>query len=410
MIKNLLFAGLISMISISVSAQCEDWVNPSPSSGWTDFDPMPCNGESQEITAFEVYQSEAYMLEGALVGGNYTFSVCNGTGAGAWVPEFTIIAPSGAVDAFGAGDGDGCSITWTASEEGTYIVVINEAENCGVAGADNGGFPMITTNSGGNECSEPPVLVEGAESFEADTENLPECWQAIDADGDGFNWGLIVSTDVAFDGTVAAVSYSFDNGTVSPLTPDNYLITPHLNIQEGDSLYYVVRTLDGGWPAEKYSVLVSTTGTAVEDFTDEVFTEVLESASYEGRTVDLTEYAGQAIYIAFRHFDSTDNFGFALDAIALPGVNCNPDAVTELDKVESHLFPNPATDNLNITSSLQGAATVRVFDAIGRVVIENNVNLSQTTYTQNISSLENGIYTIQISTSDKVATQRFVKQ
>src|SRR5690606_29783836 len=100
---------------------------------------------------------------------------------------------------------------------------------------------------------------------------------------------------------------------------------------------------------------------------------------------------GQAIYIAFRHFDSTDNFGFLLDAIALPGVNCIPDAVTELETVESNIFPNPATDNLNITSSLQGAATVSVFDAIGRVVLENNVNLSQATYIQSISSLENGI-------------------
>src|SRR5690606_16762114 len=98
------------------------------------------------------------------------------------------------------------------------------------------------------------------------------------------------------------------------------------------------------------------------------------------------------------------------DGILLPGVNCNPDAVTELETVESSVFPNPATDYLNITSSLQGAATVRVFDAIGRVVLENNVNLSQATYTQTISSLENGIYIIQISTADKVATQRFVKQ
>ncbi|MCB0641040.1 MAG: T9SS type A sorting domain-containing protein, partial [Phaeodactylibacter sp.] len=71
-------------------------------------------------------------------------------GAGSWVPEFTIIAPSGAIEAFGPGDGDGCSITWTATEEGEYLVVINEAGECGGGPntGTNNGYPAITCNSG----------------------------------------------------------------------------------------------------------------------------------------------------------------------------------------------------------------------------------------------------------------------
>ncbi|MCB0639990.1 MAG: T9SS type A sorting domain-containing protein, partial [Phaeodactylibacter sp.] len=67
-----------------------------------------------------------------------------------WVPEFTIVAPSGTIDAFGPGDGDGCSITWTATEAGEYLVVINEAGECG-GGPNTGtsnGYPAITCNSG----------------------------------------------------------------------------------------------------------------------------------------------------------------------------------------------------------------------------------------------------------------------
>ncbi len=143
-----------------VQAQCEDWLSPTATSGWTDFNTTfggaPCNDGTgcpfNEITAFEVFASEAYAVDNFVAGGTYKFSVCNGPGSGSWVPEFTIIAPSGAIDAFGPGDGDGCTITWTASEEGTYLIVINEANACG--GGNNtstsNGFPALTCVSGAN--------------------------------------------------------------------------------------------------------------------------------------------------------------------------------------------------------------------------------------------------------------------
>src|SRR5690606_11478760 len=130
-----------------------------------------------------------------------------------------------------------------------------------------------------------------------------------------------------------------------------------------------VRSLNHNYSEEEYTVLVSTTGSAVADFTDEVFADNLENVNeWQSRTVDLSSYDGQIIYLAFRHNGTSDLVGFIIDAVKLPGtVICNPDAVTELETVESNPFPNPATDNLNITSSLEGAATVRVYDATGRV-------------------------------------------
>ena len=406
MIKNLLIAGLATLISVTVNAQCMDWVSPSPTTGYLTFGDIPCNGQSREIS-YGVVKSEAYILSNVQVGTNLTFSMCDGPDAGAWIPDFTVIAPSGEVDAYGAGDGDGCSITWTASEEGIYLIVINEADNCGMEDEIENGLGKITTNSGGMEC---PEFLEGAESFESADGSLPACWQAVDADGDGSNWAISSDEGPGVEGDqyISSYSYDGDNG----LTPDNYLITPQVTLGSNDSLYYAVRSLHHNYSEEEYTILVSTTGTEIADFTEEVFAETLEYVNeWQARTVNLSAYDGQTIYLAFRHHGTSDVWGFIIDAVKLPGtVNCNPDAVTELDKVESNLFPNPTTDNLNITSSLEGSATVRVYDATGRVVLENNVNLSQATYTQSISSLENGIYIIQISTIDKVATQRFVKQ
>ena len=406
MIKNLLFAGLATLVSVSVSAQCMDWVDPTPPDVYLGFGYAPCSGQTYTL-GDGIYKSEGYLLAGVQVGDNFTFNVCSGDGAGTWVPDFTILAPSGAIDNFGSGDGDGCSITWTATESGEYKILINEEGNCGVGGDTDNGYPEITTNSGGIVC---PEFLVGAESFESADDALPACWQAIDADGDGSNWAVISDEGPALEGEkyVGSYSYDGDNG----LIPENYLITPQVTVGGDNSLYYAVRSLRHKYSDEIYSVLVSTTGTDIADFTDEVFADTLLYVNqWQSRTVNLSAYAGQTIYLAFRHHGTEDLYGFLMDGVKLPGtVICNPEAVSELNKVESTIFPNPATDNLNITSSLQGAATVRVFDAIGRVVLENNASLSNATFTQNVSSLESGMYIIQIKTADKVVTQHFVKQ
>jgi hypothetical protein len=171
---------------------CEDWVNPSATGGWTDFNGQfggaPCDDGTgcpfNEITAFEVFAAEAYSVDNFIQGGIYAFSMCNGPGAGTWVPEFTIIAPSGAVDAFGPGDGDGCTITWTASENGTYLIVINEAGSCG-GGANlstNNGFPALTCLGNAN-C--PVVTCDAGELTSTGEQQIcgPESTFSIGTDG-----------------------------------------------------------------------------------------------------------------------------------------------------------------------------------------------------------------------------------
>jgi Secretion system C-terminal sorting domain len=142
------------LLSQRAAAQCTAWQNPMPNSGWPDFNTQfggaPCNDGTgcpfNEIDDFGVTAAEAYAVNNFRAGGTYAFSICNGIGAGTWVPDFTIIAPSGAIDAWGPGDGDSCTITWTASESGTYFIVINEMGFCG-GGANTftfNGYPALT--------------------------------------------------------------------------------------------------------------------------------------------------------------------------------------------------------------------------------------------------------------------------
>lgn len=405
--KILLLATALVFGAVSGHSQCLDWVSPDPEGGWTDFDPVPCNGESQEITGFEVWQSEAYTFAGVITGGMYTFSHCNGA-SGTWVPEYTVIAPSGAIDTFGPGDGDGCSITWTASEDGDYLVVINEADNCGVAGEDNNGFPMIMTISGGEECGEGPVFIEGAESFEGGV--LPECWMSIDEDGDGFEWNVFEGA--AFEGEFSIRSESWDAVDQAALTPNNYLITPQLELGVGDSLYYLVAGVDPNFAAENYSVLISTTGTDIADFTDEIFTETLELAEYEGRNIDLSAYDNQTIYIAFRHHNVTDQFFFVMDGVALPGtVICEPMSTNDLVALDDiNIFPNPNNGLFSIMNN--GGAdlfTISIFDVTGKMVSSEKVQLNTgSQYNVDLSSKARGLYSLQFVSETKAGTFKVV--
>ena len=117
---------------------------------WTDFNTAggapATEGATNEITAFEVYASEAYTIDGFVQGNEYTFSTCNGPGAGTWALDFTILAPNGDVVAYGVDADSSCSITWTATESGAYIIIINEAGNCGVANSIGNGYPAVTNN------------------------------------------------------------------------------------------------------------------------------------------------------------------------------------------------------------------------------------------------------------------------
>ncbi len=154
---------LLAAQASQIYAQCTDWT-ANNGNVWGDlntaFGGAPCDDGSGcqflEVNAFQIFASEAYVLDGFVTGGEYAFSACNGAGAGSWVIDFTIVAPSGAIDAFGAGDGDGCTISWTATEDGTYTIIINEENNCG-GGANTGtanGFPAMTCLSG-TACPEP---------------------------------------------------------------------------------------------------------------------------------------------------------------------------------------------------------------------------------------------------------------
>ena len=195
---------------------------------------------------------------------------------------------------------------------------------------------------------DPGVVPPGeGDSFSVDFEGgMPAGWTVNDANNDGWTWCLTsaipttwtyyasLSLDWYHSGSNAICSGSYING-VGALTPNEYLISPATNIANGAQLSFWVAATDASYPADHFGVFVSTTGTNPSDFesvqewtlTAKKSGMVGGAASRDGRglrlgtwynyTVDLSAYAGNARYIAFRHFNCTDQYIMVLDDITL---------------------------------------------------------------------------------------------
>jgi hypothetical protein len=147
---------------------------------------------------------------------------------------------------------------------------------------------------------------------------LPTGWLAIDNDGDGFNWINTIEQGFGFDayeGDGAMTSASYDN-TAGALTPDNYLITPAIEIGAGSVLSYWHDAQDPNYADDFYYVKLSTTGTGLADFTETLWSGVTPG-DWAEVTIDLSAYAGNTCYIAFHHTECTDWFWMKLDNVSV---------------------------------------------------------------------------------------------
>ena len=135
-------------------------------------------------------------------------------------------------------------------------------------------------------------------------------WTDLPGNADNLQWHRNTNwwNNVRPFGTASAVSRSWNPATEEGINPNNYLITPQINVPMdlNIELSWMIRaevdTYDAAWGAEQYTVYISTSGNSVSDFTIALFNETFPlpypqpSPYWMSRTVDLTDYAGQDIY------------------------------------------------------------------------------------------------------------------
>lgn len=110
-----------------------------------------------------------------------------------------------------------------------------------------------------------------------------------------------------------SASLDEDRGAVHP---DNWLVTPGLHIKYSKAyLSFYVQATDKTNFAEKFQVLVSTKSNTDSAFFTPVHTQTLNNDSLKHIRLELNGYRDEVVYIAFRHFDCTDQYRLLLDSV-----------------------------------------------------------------------------------------------
>jgi len=145
-------------------------------------------------------------------------------------------------------------------------------------------------------------------------------WISNDLDLDGLQWNNLDAS--AIEGSFGAgslVSFSYDDNTSAAVAPDNLITSPLINLTGVTAsnvfLQYNFLT-SSGWPEEHYAVYVTTTNVASSIITTSpIFETTVATGGIGTKSINLSSFIGQNVYISFRHFDCFDKYYLILDNI-----------------------------------------------------------------------------------------------
>lgn len=194
-------------------------------------------------------------------------------------------------------------------------------------------------------------------------------WTLFSQDSDtgvATNW--VRTTDA--DGNGIMASFSWYNQVV--YTPNNYAFTPAINLTSYTGpikLSYKHAAQDADWDAENYTLYVTTTPTVAAATTVlHAQTTMAGINTLTEISFDLSSYAGQTIYLCFRHHNVSDQYNIIFDDIkvekllpnnlALQSVTVQP-IVTAGNQTYTGTVKNVGTNNVtsySVTWQANGGA------------------------------------------------------
>lgn len=182
----------------------------------------------------------------------------------------------------------------------------------------------------------------------------PSGWASVDGDGDGKKWNIGSSSANSHSGNFFARSHSADNS--GPLNPNNWLITPSIQLQPGVNLLKFWIGGSGANFRERVKIVLSEAGQPdTTMFTKTLYRATLQTSEWNQITVNLTAFANKNIRLAFVHYNCTDQFYLKLDDVS---VTYEPDTVPP-EVVDNTNPVFPANQNAEISMKITDFSAIQ---------------------------------------------------
>lgn len=219
--------------------------------------------------------------------------------------------------------------TWNTSYTGTSFTIYDvnfidafTGMACGTSGnikyTSNAGLNWTSVNSASTSTLYEILSLQSSgysqpysEGFEHPTLFPPAGWTNYNVSGN-----VVWMRSFWYHSGAQSAICAFQN----PGPGEDWLVTPKWNIQSGDSLVFWMRAFLSGSNPDSLCVRVSTTDSNISSFTTRIF--YINQSSYppipnwQRFAVSLNSYAGQGIFLAFRHGDNNGE-GVLIDDVSI---------------------------------------------------------------------------------------------
>jgi hypothetical protein len=286
---------------------------------------------------------------------------------------------------------------------GTYFVSYNVSDAAGNAATE-----VIRTITVSEPSTGPTILNEGY--FESGWDN----WE----DG-GSDCALYTGGTYSYEQT-SSIQLRDNSGVASSMTLSNIDVTPFTQVEV--DFYFYVRSMENGedfWlrffdGSTWTTVATWTQGVDVSNNTFYRATINVSSAQYNFAANSGFRFqcdaSGNADYIYIDQVTISGNSGtgrntdklIALSTFTRPG-----DSTSDLfEEDEFKIYPNPASDILNVKFIGMESASFKIMNVLGQMVRTGKIVQDKI----DVSELQNGMYILEVNDGEEVMTKRFIKE
>lgn len=248
-----------------------------------------------------------------------------------------------------------------------------------------------------------PVL----ETFDTNVINV--CWDIEDGDGDSHNWRWWEFSSY-YGGHKVIASYS-----MSGLTPDNWVISHAIDltsINAGDNitLSWKVRG-ELSYAAHEYYTVYAALGNQTGDFQSssikrsEYTDEVGGAGVFVNRTLDISSLAGNTVYIAFRHHNTSNQSAINIDELSITTGSLS---VNDFNSNDFKHFYSSATKELTLNSETNSLRNIALYNMLGQEVLSKS--LMKSVETINLSSFNKGVYVAKVKIGEYYKSFKILRQ